>query len=427
MKHLLLCSVFCLIFATAATAATHEDKKAEDQAAQTATTQSDEDTNYISTTKAVADRAKHGSYRTKLARPESMEQKYADLKKMLERDAGLTYSLDVSELMQRSAPSGSKTAWQTIYSGNANWNMFNSDKIGAGSMQLGYTAVRYWGVNANTLMENTGIITPINDFPAYQNSFNTLTYTHQLPGAMDWLALTVGQFPMYNWDGSAYDANQQVNFLNYSFSQNASSSYPVASLGGYATITPRKDLNFVVGMQDAHNVTGTSISAKKFGKGDYASFASVNYTPMVMGLPSQYSLMVYNQPGVPEQPGTSNGWSINALQFVAKKWALFTRINGVSNSPEAVEQSYALGAVYNNPLNRNALDQIGFAGAINKLNKAVNGAGTRSVENVLEAYWAWGVSNFMTITPDIQFYINPGANTNSNTATVTSLRATVMF
>lgn len=426
MKYLLFSTVFCTFLASTAFATTHDAQKTEDETKQVVENQ-EEDTDYISAHRKVTDRTKHGSYRNKLARPDSIEKKYADFKDTLEKEAGLTYSLDISELMQRTAPHGNKTAWQTIYSGNANWDMFKSDKIGAGSMQFGYTAVRYWGTNANTLMGNTGVITPINDFPAYQNSFNTLTYTHQLPGDMDWLALTVGQFPMYNWDGSAYDANQQVNFLNYSFAQNASSSYPVASLGGFATITPHKDLNFVIGMQDAHNVTGTSISTKKFGKGDYASFASVNYTPTVMGLPSQYSLMVYNQPSVSEQPGTSNGWSLNALQFITKKWALFTRVNGASNSPEAIKQSYALGAVYNNPLNRNALDQIGFAGSVNKLNKAVNGANTRSIENVLEAYWAWGVSNFMTITPDIQFYINPGANTKSNTATVTSLRATLMF
>lgn len=109
------------------------------------------------------------------------------------------------------------------------------------------------------------------------------------------------------------------------------------------------------------------------------------------------------------------------------KLGLFARINGASDSPETIKQSYVLGGVYNNPLNRNALDQIGLAVAMNKLNKGVNGSGTRSVENVFEAYWVWGISNFLTITPDIQFYVNPGANQKVHTATVASLRATVMF
>jgi hypothetical protein len=33
----------------------------------------------------------------------------------------------------------------------------------------------------------------------------------------------------------------------------------------------------------------------------------------------------------------------------------------------------------------------------------------------------------MTLTPDFQFYINPGADLNRNTAFATSLRATLMF
>jgi carbohydrate-selective porin OprB len=48
-------------------------------------------------------------------------------------------------------------------------------------------------------------------------------------------------------------------------------------------------------------------------------------------------------------------------------------------------------------------------------------------ETVLEAYWAWGISKWMTITPDVQFYINPALNSKSDTATVFSLRASVFF
>jgi carbohydrate-selective porin OprB len=83
--------------------------------------------------------------------------------------------------------------------------------------------------------------------------------------------------------------------------------------------------------------------------------------------------------------------------------------------------------VCNNPFQRNALDQIGIAAAVNKLSQTANGTGTRSVESIAEAYWAFGVSDFMTITPDIQLYINPGADPDHRTATVASIRATLMF
>jgi len=74
------------------------------------------------------------------------------------------------------------------------------------------------------------------------------------------------------------------------------------------------------------------------------------------------------------------------------------------------------------------LDQFGLATAVNKLNKDVNGVNSRSVETVFEGYYSFGVSNFLILTPDVQFYINPGQDKdNSRTATVLSMRATLMF
>ena len=51
-------------------------------------------------------------------------------------------------------------------------------------------------------------------FDDKDNEFNELYYTYQFGGKWNWLTLGVGQFPIYNFDGTDYDANQQVNFLN---------------------------------------------------------------------------------------------------------------------------------------------------------------------------------------------------------------------
>ncbi len=356
-------------------------------------------------------------------------QRYNDFKQELLRQTGISYSVDISLLGQRGAPGGSVTPWQTQYYGSANWDMFTSDTWGSGSAQISYAAIRYWGANAATLGNNIGVITDVNDDDTNANYFYQLSYTHQFAGRLKWLAVTLGQFPLFTWDGTAYNSNQQINFINYALSQNATYSYPTASLGGYITITPNDKWQFVIGAQDATNITGNRISTGNLDKKKFTSFVSATFTPTLKNLGTgEYSLMLYNQPGIPAEPGNSRGWSINALQNIGKKWAIFGRINGTnSGTAEQIKQSYSLGLVYNNPLNRNALDQIGFAGAVNKLNQEVNGAGTRSVENVLEAYWAWGISEFMTITPDIQLYINPGADKDSHTATVASIRATMMF
>lgn len=373
-------------------------------------------------------RREHTWERALAADLETPQKSYADFKKWLSDTAGLSYSLDVSLLGQRAAPNGQKTPWQTQYYGSAAWNAFQSDTWGSGSFQVAYTAVRYWGQSAQNINNRIGVVSAFNDYTVNANYFDQLSYTHQLPGRLNSLSITAGQFPLYNFDGGTYDANQQINFLNFALSQNASSTYPTASLGGYATFTPNGEWSLSGGFQDANNVTGKNISPHKFGKGKYTGFGSITYSPTIKGLgQSTISVLFYHQPSVTAQPGTGNGWSLNLQQNIGEKWAVFARVNGTAKTPNGIRQSYVLGGVWNNPLNRNSLDQIGLAAAVNKLNPASNGADTRSVENVLEAYWAWGISNFMTLTPDIQFYINPGLNSNQRTATVTSLRATLMF
>jgi len=357
----------------------------------------------------------------------NLAKDYQDFKNDLNQKAGITYSLDISFLPQRGAPNGKGTAWQSQYYGTIGWNAFNSDVIGSGAFNAAYTAVRYWGMSGNTLDNRLGVISSVNDYPSNGNYFDELSYTHTLPGALKSLSVTLGQFPIYNFDGTDYDSNQQVNFLNYALSQNASEVYPTASLGGFVTWTPNSVWSFSVGAQNANNVSGETVSWSKWKKGKMTPFASATWSPTFGGLAGEYSVMGYYQPSVEAQPESSRGWSLNAQQFVTSKVALFARANGVNKSGNGIKQSYVFGSVVNDPMDRNSLDQAGVAVAMNKLNKSANGPGTRAWESVLETYMAFGISSFATITPDVQLYINPGATKKHDTATVVSLRATLMF
>ena len=346
----------------------------------------------------------------------------------MQNNYGVGYSVDISFMPQYGSPSGEKTAFQTIVYPSLTWQMFDNE-YGNATMNVAYNMVQYSGKNGNYIGNNIGTVTGINDYTDQSNSFDELYLSYQLPGNFNWLTIGVGQFPLYNFDGTQYDSNQQVNFINYALAQNASSTYPTASMGGYMQISPNDEWSFAFGAQDATNLDGNRISTSNLGDANYTSFASLSYTPTIKNLGSgQYSIMVYNQPYVEEQPQTTNGWSLNMSQNIGEKWALFARVNGVSGSQAEINQSWVLGAVYNNPLNRNPLDQIGFAGAYNKIDEAAVGEElNHDAETVLEAYWAWGISKWMTITPDVQFYINPALNPNSDYATVFSLRGTVFF
>lgn len=354
---------------------------------------------------------------------------YQDWKNKVANDTGFSYSVDLSVLAQRGAPNGSGTSLQFQVFPNISWEIFNND-YGSGTINVNYTPTRYWNsTDGQDITNRIEVLSPINDYTTKSNSFDTLSYTQQFANNWNWLSLTLGQFPLYNFDGSTYNSNQQINFVNYALSQNASSVYPTASLGAYLTFNINPQWQITTGMQDANNVTGEAISSNDFGKGRYTSFASISYSPTLKDLGSgTYSILVYNQPNVSEQPLNSVGWSLNMEQSITEDVSVFARVNGVDKTLSQIQQSYVFGGVMNNPLKRNSLDQIGMAMAVNKSNKEVIGYdNTRDFETVFETYWAWGIGNWMTITPDFQFYMRPALDASKDTAFATSIRTTFIF
>ncbi|MBS4773025.1 MAG: carbohydrate porin [Proteobacteria bacterium] len=355
-------------------------------------------------------------------------QDYADFKDHLQKEYGFGFAVDVSFMPQYGAPSGKKTAFQGMIYPSITWQNFNNE-YGTGTLSAAYNMAQYSGATAQDINNRIGAVTGINDYTTASNTFDELYYTYQLPGKWNWLSVSLGQYPLYNFDGTTYLSNQQQYFLNYAMSQNASSTYPTASLGGYIAIAPNTEWNLSFGAQDATNTTGQSISTSHLDEEHYTTFASLSYTPTIRNLGAgQYSVLVYNQPNVKKEPQTTNGWSLNFSQDFGEKFSLFGRINGVSGSQAEIDQSWVLGMAFNNPFDRNSLDQIGFAGAYNKINEnAVGEPLAHDAETILEAYWSWGISKWMTITPDVQFYFNPAQNPKSDHATVVSLRASLFF
>ncbi len=351
---------------------------------------------------------------------------YVDFKSLLKEKTGISYTIDATMLAQHGAPNGGKNAWQNLYFAGLNWDLFQSDTWGKGSFQFGYTVVRYWNTSATDLGDRVGVVSGINDFTSNASNFNQLTYTQQMGGDLDWLSLTVGQFPMYNFDGTSYSTNQQLYFVNESFTQNLAQGYPLASFGGYASIQASPDLQFNMGLQSANNMDGVALQLNNLGD-RYTSFLNANYSPKNKWGDFVVNVLLYNQPSVEAQPENMNGWSLSVQQNIDDKWAVFARVLGVGKNADGVRQSYVVGGVYNNPLNRHKLDQIGLSYGYNKLDKEAIGDEGRAGENVMEAFWSWGLTDFMILTPDIQFYINPGQSRSAHTATITSLRATVMF
>ncbi|MCL1892225.1 MAG: carbohydrate porin [Alphaproteobacteria bacterium] len=345
-----------------------------------------------------------------LASPAFATDRYEEFKKDLKENIGLDYLLNISTLPQYGIP-GARASWQNMYRSDANLDITQGL-----SAQWGYTWVRYFGTDAKAVSDSMGIVSPINDYPNNLHIFEKLSLTYELRG----FSLTLGQFPIDGFDGRAIDSDQQINFINYSLSQNGSQAYPQASIGGYLSFSPNQEWTFTVGAQDATNISGGRVDASNLGDKRITSFGYASYQPSKDG---QYSLLLYYQPSVELQPEESFGYSFNVLQNLGR-WGLFGRINGTSETYLPIKQSYVLGTVYNNLLGENPLDQLGFAYALNRLNTEIT---QRAYENILEVYWTFGITKYVIITPDIQFFINPGNDRNRGAAMAATLRFTVML
>lgn len=359
---------------------------------------------------------------------ENLISEYQKFKNELNRKYGFDYSFDVSVLGQRTSPNGKNSVFQADLAPEFSWTMFDNS-YGIGTLNFAYTIIRYGNHDASDLANNSGYVTGINDSENKISQFNELYYVYQLSGKWSWLSFAAGQFPLGNFDGTNYDSNQQVNFLNDALAQNASATYSAAGVSGYVQITPNNDWSVVFGGQDATNVDAPSIRVSHLDENHYTSFGYVSYTPTIEGIgDTEISLLVYNQPAVSEQPQSTNGWSLNFSQNLGNKFSVFARLNEVSGNVEEISQSWVLGGVYNNPLDRNPLDQIGLAYAYNKIDQSAVGEPlSHKAEQIIEAYWAWGIGDIMTITPDVQLYINPALNQKSDYGVAASLRATVFF
>ena len=357
----------------------------------------------------------------------SLSTDYSMFKYWLNKNYGLDYGVDVSVMPQRGAPSGKYNAVQAYVYPYLTWTTFKNE-YGTGQLNMAYSLIRYGNHDASDVGSRMGVVSDINDYATKTNEFNELYYTYQLGGSWNWLTLGLGQFPIYNWDGSDYNSNQQVNFINYALSQNPSSTYSIAGVGGFVTVEPNDEWSFTLGAQDASNVDAVSVRVNDLSDGHFTTFGQVEWTPTNKLGEAQVSALVYNQPSVKLQPQTTNGWSLNFSQNFGEKFNVFARVNGVSGHMDTIEQSWSGGVVFLNPLNRNSLDQIGLGYALNKINEeAVGEPLAHDTEHVFEAYWAVGFSKWMTLTPDVQFYIHPALNQKSDYGTAVSLRLTLFL
>ncbi len=355
--------------------------------------------------------------------------KWLALKKQISDQYNLDLAIDYSFFPQWGTKG--QPVYANVYYPSATWRIFTDTAIGSGHIDVVTSHQAYFSKqDTATQATRLGLINFANDWTRDNFAWSQVTYEHKLPGNLSWLSFTVGQYNLFTFDPNQYAANAQTSFINYSFAQDATQTFPNAGLGAYGQVkTPDGQFNFAGGVQGATDLNGGRLTTQGFDQGKLVNWGNAQWTPKFEGFGAGiYSLLVYDQPLVPFVSGHSVGTSFSMSQELSEKYGVFLRLNNATGADIPIRRSYAWGGVWNNPIGRNKSDQLGVAAGWNKTNHDLTGyAGTRDGEWVSEVFYKATIFKGMHITPDVQVFWTPALASKGGPEAVFTVRTTVSF
>lgn len=352
--------------------------------------------------------------------------KYDQTKENFAEQTGIYFGLDNTITVQHSPSKGGQTLTRQFISPSLNIELFNN-AYGQGHLNFLMNFVRFNRQNSTEFSSAIGVANQINSYDVNYNELSELYYAHTFGGNNSWLTFGLGQFSIASFDSLTVGELQKQYFLNNALAQNGTFTYPSAGLGTFATSDITQDLSISVGATDASNPSANGISASHLKR--FASFVSLNYAPQWYNhYQGSYTLLFYNKPSVKEAPANSTGISLYLAQDISDKTSLFFRFNHASGNYAALDYSYALGVLSNNPFNRRQDDQFAIAYAYNKVNHAdAERPLFHKQEHTIETYYDYRINPHLAVRPDIQLYINPAFDKKSDLDSVFSLSLYISF
>jgi Carbohydrate-selective porin, OprB family len=351
---------------------------------------------------------------------------YLAFKKSISDQYNFDFFVDFSFYSQFG--SSGHPVWVAVYYPGFSWRPFTDTPIGSGKIDFTTGFQNYFGHNNSQQAAELGLISLANDWTSDNFTWSTLTYTHTLPGSMNWLSFAAGSYNLSSFDPSLYAANAQTTFISFSFSQDATQTFPNAGVGGFVKAKPNEQFSFAGGVQDGTNLRGNGLPTYGYQTDRLLGWGNVQWTPNLPGYGNGvYSLLIYDQPFVPALTSQSTGVSLSASQELGDKWGAWARVNNATGSQIPIRTSYDAGGVIKDPFVRNPNDQIGVGLGWNKTNFENTGGGVRGGEWVSELYYRYQIVKAMSLTPDVQVFWNPAFLPSSGPVAVFTVRTTLSF
>jgi carbohydrate-selective porin OprB len=237
-----------------------------------------------------------------------------------------------------------------------------------------------------------------------------------------------------------YDLNEVANdynaqFLSCSLVNNPTIPFPDAGLGAVVKVQPTEWLYVQAGAADAQaSATTTGFHTAFHGEDRFTDMYEVGLSPKIGERGGNYRFILWHQGSPVERLDGSGlkrddvGLAASFDQQITERLSVFARYGYADPQVSEISNFWSLGAALKGPLPGRDQDvlALGVAQAIpGRDARQFQGLGDK--ETILELYYRVQVTDYLSITPDIQVLMNPGAGRADSTVVVTGLRAVVEF
>lgn len=237
-----------------------------------------------------------------------------------------------------------------------------------------------------------------------------------------------------------FDTNAVANcpysqFLSNSLVNNPTIPFPEAGWAAVAKITPTDWVYAQAGVSDAQAVaTQTGFKTAFHGADDSFSAFELGLTPKIAERQGNYRFLFWydSQPleriGAESFKRDDSGFAMSFDQEITDRITLFARYGFAHQDVRPISNFWSVGGQLAKPLPGRDCDVWGVA-----VGQAIMGQPARrednlgSSETLLETYYAIKITDYFTISPDLQVILNPAASNANDVAVVLGLRATISF
>ncbi len=223
--------------------------------------------------------------------------------------------------------------------------------------------------------------------------------------------------PSFRYDFNAVANSEREQFIALPLSNSSSIPFPDPGVAADVFWEPGAGISVHLGVFQA-NCQNNSLCVDNLSSGEWFAPAELVLESDFAGLGTgNYRFLVYATESGGER---GNGFSVSFDQQFGRVTP-FMRLSTSDRNVTAFNRFASLGIGIAQPFGR-IHDEFGLAWA-----KARPSDPALRDEQIIELYWRFYVNPFVTLTPDLQFVIDPANNPNKDRITVAGLRLQLDF